>query len=246
MDKITAPELGRRLGVSLPRVHRELDRLGVARRGRGVVRDVPQDAGERIADRLGAVPVIPAGFDRVEMLVLAVLVRSPLGVRSLRQAATRSGVSPTAVSRALGRLEAAGLVERRVRMEAAGAAQQVARWQPVDHLHWSPALLSAVRVVRLPRQRFATTVGPVPRRFAHLFWNTDSRRLQLPDDAAYVAGRLLGLDDIEATMWALRHLPRAAIETAVSRRGTDARTRALAGLLADQHAADDGEVVGHG
>src|SRR5579884_1838729 len=93
---LSAPALARRLGVSVPRVHRLLDVEGVAPAGgRGRARAVSKRVADRVARRVGAVPVLPAGFDRMEMLVLAAVARAPLGLESARAVARVAGVSPT-------------------------------------------------------------------------------------------------------------------------------------------------------
>jgi hypothetical protein len=72
----------------------------------------------------------------------------------------------------------------------------------------------------------------VPGRLAHLFWNADLSKVQLPRDARYVAGRILTSNDIQALAWMARSLPHKAIVEASRARGIDKQVQALARNLA--------------
>jgi hypothetical protein len=72
----------------------------------------------------------------------------------------------------------------------------------------------------------------VPGRLAHVFWNADLRKVQLPRDARYVAGRILTSNDTQALAWMARSLPPKAIVEASQARGMDKRMQALAQNLA--------------
>jgi len=76
----------------------------------------------------------------------------------------------------------------------------------------------------LPRQ--------VPRQLAHLFWNADLSKIQLPRDARYVAGRILTSNDTQGLAWMVRALPPKAIVEASQARGMDEHKQALARNLA--------------
>lgn len=228
----TTSELARRLGVSIPRVHRELDKLQVARTKRGVARHIPDGAYEAVSREIGATPLIPDGMTREQVLILAALIRSPLGLASARAAATKSGISPTVASRVLQKLEKDGLAERKSRTEARGRAMNVTRWHARSEGEWPQAIRHAARSATLPTPVRPAIPEHLPRRFQHLFWNTDPNALSLPEDAAFVAHRMLTSDGAEAMLWALQHLPPEAIRNAVSVRGVDARTKSLARLVA--------------
>jgi hypothetical protein len=72
----------------------------------------------------------------------------------------------------------------------------------------------------------------VPGRLAHLFWNADLSKVQLPRDARYVAGRILTSNDTQALAWMARSLPPKAIVEASQARGMDKHKQALARNLA--------------
>ncbi|WP_341729580.1 helix-turn-helix domain-containing protein [Brooklawnia sp.] len=227
----TTAQLARRLGISVPRVHRELDKLHVSRTKRGVAREIPHGAYAAIAGAIGATPLIPDGTTREQVLILAALIRSPLGLTSARAVATKSGTSPTVASRILQDLEKHDLVERKSRVEARGRAMNVARWHARNEGAWPHEVLHAARSATLPTPVRSPTPRHLPRKFQHLFWNTDSSSLALPQDATYVAHRLLTSGGGEAMFWALQHLPSEAIEKAISIRGVDTRTKSLARLV---------------
>jgi len=65
----------------------------------------------------------------------------------------------------------------------------------------------------------------VPPRLRHHFWNATGRELSLPENADYVAARLLRSDDPDAVSWAARSLPAASIEKTARLRGLSERQR---------------------
>ena len=83
-----------------------------------------------------------------------------------------------------------------------------------------------MRRTRLPQKR--AEKKPLPAHVHHLFWNAEVSKLSPKTDGSYLAERLLHSPDIRAWQWALTNLKRADVETALSRRGVDERTRALA------------------
>src|SRR6266700_1094121 len=113
MDTYSLAATAAALGTSVPRVRRAVDRLGMSaeRTASGVFRLTPRQVDE-LARELGASPSVPE-LSRVEIRVLAALSRSPRGVASVREAARRAGVSPTAAAPALARLASSGLTARR-------------------------------------------------------------------------------------------------------------------------------------
>ncbi|PZQ88183.1 MAG: hypothetical protein DI534_11990 [Leifsonia xyli] len=219
---VSAPQVARTLGVSLPTAHRVLDAAGIPRTGRGRPRAMPSRLLDDVLAARGAVPSAP--LPRTQLRVLAALSRAPLGLPSARSVATRAGVSPTTASTGLQRLRDAGLVTRREHVIARGSAVAEWRWEPVIEA-WPSSLRSAVRATRLPRQQRAAV--PLPRALRHLFWNADFAELDPRRDGSYLAERLLTAPDANAWAWALTNLGRGDVETALGRRGIDARTKAL-------------------
>lgn len=213
---------------------RALDRSGLpvvkSAGGRALI---PSSTYQQLARRLGAVPEV-AGLTRQEALVLAVLNRRPLGLTSARAAAEGGGISPTSAGRALAHLRDLGYVSQGVEKLVEGKA--VAR--PIWRIRRSGAswqqVASLIRQVVPPQTKAQTGKLPrrVPGRLAHLFWNADLRKVQLPRDARYVAGRILTSNDTQALAWMTRSLPPKAIVEASQARGMDKRMQALAQNLA--------------
>src|SRR6185295_8755608 len=125
---------------------------------------------DRVRQALGVTPLVE-GLSRSETLVLAALRNAPFGLVSVRAAARRSGLSPTAASNALKRLRVRGLVTQRIETIAAGRARKVGIWRAnVTHRRW-PELDRALGEVESPR-RAKQTEDRVPGHLRHLFWNT--------------------------------------------------------------------------
>src|ERR1700733_10105244 len=103
MDTYTLAAAARALGTSAPRGRRAFLLLGmpVERATSGAFLLTSRQVDE-LARELGVTPPVP-GLSRVEVQLLAALSRSPRGVASIREAARRAGVSPTATARALAR-----------------------------------------------------------------------------------------------------------------------------------------------
>lgn len=228
MDIESAPTLAAATGVSLPRVHRLLDVRGVpAAPGPGQARRVPADAARAIHREIGAVPRRRSGLTRETVLAAKVIAHAPLGIRSARALARLTGTSPTTAAKALRELRSRGLVTRRTRTVASGRAVEVTEWVARSLATWPEDLLGDVKAATLPQPPRRERATAVPARFHHLFWNVDVRALTLPDDAAFVAARLLSAPDPTATAWALTELPREALDRAMSSRTFRARDRWL-------------------
>lgn len=222
---LTAPQVARVLGVSLPTAHRALDDAGVPRVGRGSVRTVTSEVVDEIVARRGAAP--RSAYSPSELRVLAALSRSPLGQPSARAVATKAGVSPTTASRVLETLAEGMLVARRDVVVASGRARHQTRWFAATD-QWPEALEQATRQTRLPEPETATgEPARLPAYLWHLFWNANVSDLDPARDGSYIAGRLLQAPDLRAWRWALSNLRRADIDTAIARRGVSDRTRAL-------------------
>jgi DNA-binding MarR family transcriptional regulator len=224
MDTITAPAIAEQLGVSLPTVHRLLDREGVPRLGRGRTRVVPVSVFERIRRARGTAPALP--IPAVEGRILAALLRSPHGLGSARRVAELASVSPTAASRHLRALLRAGLVSHHTRRVAEHKVIDKSEWRvDTKNTYW-PELAPAIRSIRLPEHRQARS-DSLPRWLKHHFWNADPKTLTMRENGAYIARRLLNSGDAAAVQWALTNADPQHLRDAVAGRGADVRTKAL-------------------
>lgn len=232
--KVTSGEAARMLGTSVARVLRAVPSLDAppARTPGGHVRLTLAQVDE-LRTSLGAVPVT-AGRTRVELLVLAALLKRPIGLRSARAVAVAAGVSPTAASMVLRALDDEGLVVARPRTLVEGRPRSTATWEVCRE---SPALqelrpilrrTSTPRGVR-PGVRRATVL---PTRLRHNVWNVDRRTLAGPLDTTFLAGRLLASDDPQSLAWLVRHVDGASIARAASMRGVSEARRAFAAAVA--------------
>lgn len=232
MDTISASEAARRLGTSVPRVRRAIDRLGLDVNGRGGGRVLLSESQlERLRSELGVVPSID-GLSRVETQVLAALARAPRGLATMRAVARRAGVSPTAAGRAVRSLAARGLVRREREWVAAGRAREVELVRAnVGAPDWA-SLAPRLAAVRLPAGREPRRPSRLPSRLRHLFWNADPSRLDLRAHGGYVAERLLSSHDLDGLAWGARALTAPDWDEAARNRGLSAQERALAHNLA--------------
>jgi len=235
MDTYSLAAAARALGTSAPRVRRAVDRLGmpVERTAAGVFRLTSQQVDE-LALELGVALPMP-DMSRVETRVLAALSRSPRGVASVREAARRAGVSPTAAGRALGRLASGGLITATPVMLARGHASEAQVYQVRFGSPQWLELATAVARVRLPARREGSHAKRVPPHLLHLFWNTAPAQLDVTASAPFIARRLITSFDPDGLAWGTANLPAAAWEHAAATRGLDPPRRALAHNLA-QHA----------
>lgn len=231
MDTISAADLARELGTSVPRVTRALERLGIdARLPSGRFAIVAADA-ERLRSELGATPTV-VGLTRPETMALAALRSAPFGLVSARAVARRSGLSPTATTRALEGLLSKDLATQRSEVIAAGRARPARVWRAnVTSDRWAeldPALAEVVPPAQ-PRPRS----GRVPPHLRHLFWNTAESQLELDRAGAYIARRLLRTMDLQGLAWGARALAPKDWSQAAGARGLDPKTRRLARNLAE-------------
>ena len=81
-------------------------------------------------------------------------------------------------------------------------------------------LLPILHEVRLPDPPESELPIQLPDHLWHLFWNADPRQVNPRRDGAVIAHRAMVASDPEAIGWVVRHLPSAAIEEALSYRGT--------------------------
>lgn len=226
---LTTGRVADRLGTTRSRVHRAV--------AQGVVRPEATDGGHLrftasdvalLERRLGFAPAV-AGLSREEVLVAAALLGRPLGLRSARAVARAAGVSPTTASRALRHLEQAELVRRRRRRVMLGIPTDIDVWE-VDARNRSWARLAPILADTVFPEASEPEMGEerVPIWLRHLFWNADMRLLDVPRDAAYIAGRILASDDAQAHAWAAATLPAEAFLHAAQMRGVPGRRAALA------------------
>lgn len=231
MDSISAADLARDLGTSVPRVSRALEHLGIdARLPNGRFAIAAADA-ERLRSELGVTPTV-AGLTRPETMALAALRSAPFGLVSARAVARRSGLSPTAAARALEGLLDKGLVTQSSEVIAAGRARSALIWRAnVASDRWADLDPALDKV--LPPARPQQVSRRVPRHLRHLFWNTAESQLEVDSAGPYIARRLLQTMDLQGLAWGARALPQDAWRQAESARGLDPKVRQLARNLAE-------------
>jgi hypothetical protein len=197
---ISTTEAARALNTTLPRVHRALSRLGIAKADGHQWRLTDIDF-QRLRADLGLAPD-QEDVGREELFVLAALRQHSLGLRSARAVARVARVSPTTASRALARLEDKGYVVHSVRRIVEDVVEEVELWE----INWaSPAwqsLESDVRLTVLPCRAAADHAATSPPKYLdHLFWNVDRSSLDLDSDGAFIALRILGSSDLQGLSW---------------------------------------------
>ncbi len=223
-----------RLGVPPTRVLAAVraSQVGATKDARGRWR-LPAGTVAALTARWGAVPRRCDGLDREPMLVLAALTRRPRGLASARAVAAAAGVSPTTASRCLKALAERGLVAARKESRILrGAAVTTPVWRVCWRAPGWEGRLPALGEVVLPARGTPPPAWSLPEHVWHLVWNADPRMVVLPDDAAFVAGRVLDAADPEAEAWAARALPAEAWERAAAFRGRSSRQRAVARQMA--------------
>lgn len=234
MDTISAAELARRLGTSVPRVTRAAQQLDLdARQPSGRFAFTPRQA-DRVRRALGVTPRVD-GLSRSEIFALAALRNAPFGLVSARAVGRRAGLSATAAGRALESLRAKGLAEQSTETVAAGRAREMKIWRAnLPHPRW-PSLDSVLERVERPAMsdRPRRPDKRVPRRLRHLFWNTAESQLDVSSAGAYIAGRLLRTMDLQGLAWGAKALGPADWERAALVRGLDPEVKRLAGNLAE-------------
>ncbi len=232
MDTYSLADAARRLGTSSPRVRRAVGRLGwPAQPDASGAFHLTEEQVSRLAHALGVTPLIP-GMSRTDVLVLAALSRSSRGVSSVREAARRAAVSPTAAGRALARLVARGLVRQAPVMLARGRASEATVHQVRFGSDEWLALAPVVAKVQLPDRASRPRAKRVPPHLLHLFWDTTPAQLDVATSAPYIARRLLTTFDPDGLAWGSVNLPASAWEHAAATRGLEPPKRALAHNLA--------------
>jgi hypothetical protein len=234
MDTISAAELARKLGTSVPRVTRAARQLGLdARQPNGRFAFTPRQA-DHVRRALGVTPRVD-GLSRSEIFALAALRNAPFGLVSARAVGRRAGLSATAAARALESLRAKGLAEQSTETVAAGRAREMKIWRAnLPHPRW-PSLDSLLERVERPakQERPQRAEERVPRRLQHLFWNTAESQLDVGRAGAYIARRLLRTMDLQGLAWGAQALGPADWERAALARGLDPEVRRLARNLTE-------------
>lgn len=232
MDTYSLAAAARRLGTSSPRVRRAVDRLclPVERDASGAFHLTGPQV-EELARALGVTPPAP-GLSQIDIQVLAALSKSPRGVSSVREAARRAGVSPTAARRALERLTAQGIITQTPMMLARGRASEMTVYQVRFGSSKWLSLAPAIANVRLPGPVSRPRAKRVPPHLLHLFWNTAPAQLDVERSAPYIAKRLLTTFDADGLAWGTANLPASAWEHAATARNLEPAQRALAHNLA--------------
>jgi hypothetical protein len=231
MDTLSGARVARELGTSVPRISRAIRRLGIdARQPNGRLALTPAQA-ERLRRALGVAPEVE-GLTRSETVVLAALRSAPFGLVSARAVSRRSGLSPTASSRALKSLLAKELVLQSNEVIAAGRAREVQIWRANPrHPRWR-RIDPLLDRVELPRTSKPPT-GRVPAHLRHLFWNTAESQLDASRAGPYVARRLLRTMDLQGLAWGAKALEPSDWRRGARGRGLDPRARRLARNLAE-------------
>ena len=166
---------------------------------------------------------------RVERLVLAATVSQP-GLRSIAAVAAAAGVSWSAARHALHSLGARGAVRFRTWKETwRHGVREVGTWEPDAGSEHFEELLAQTACVNLPLQSSPSEhSGTLPPQLWHLFWDhPDPSALRLPEDAAYVANRLLNGPSAHAALWAASRLQEDELHACVSLRSTRPAIRSL-------------------
>jgi MarR family protein len=232
--RVSAAETARRLGTTVPRVKRAIERLGLpieTRPGGRVA--ISRRQFKRLRQELGVREKID-GLSPTEVAVLSTLAHSPFGLVSSRAVAQRARISPTSASKALKRLEQRGLAQRERTWVAAGRARE----QEIIRANYSspqwPALAPKLAKVDPPAamRHERPNRRTVPPRLRHLFWNSAESQLDLEQAGGYIARRLVQTGDLEGLAWGAANLRPKDWRHAAKARGIDRRRRALALNLA--------------
>ena len=144
--------------------------------------------------------------------------------------ARAAGLSWSAARRALDELNATGAIRRTKSMQSwrLGVRERSVFTADMASPAFQALWPQAERVRLPPRPTPKVYAGPLPGPFWSLFWNhPDPSKLSLPDDADYIANRLLNGPSALAALWASVYLPADALRSCLSLRSTKAHTRDL-------------------
>lgn len=233
MNTYTSEQVAARLGTSRKRVHAAAKTLGLVGDGRGARVRFTGEQANRLAEVLGATPPVE-GLTRTESLVLAVLSRRPMGLVSHRAVARACSLSPATAVKAVGSLQAKGLVTVEREVRALGRAQEVTVIR-ANNLHpdWSRRL-GQLQHVHPPVSQ-DDGAAELPAYLRHAFWNVDDatyKSLDIHKNGAYIADRALTTNDPNLLAFAAAHLDADAWKGAARARGRSVRGKRLADNLA--------------
>ena len=174
-------------------------------------------------------PIPGERLTRSQRRVLAAVANNA-ALDSVAGVARAAGLSWSATRRALDELSATGAVRQATSMQSWHLGVRERSIWTVDMA--SPAFQAMwpqAEHVRLPpRPTPRVYAGPLPGQFWSLFWNhPDPSKLRLPDDADYIANRLLNGPSALAALWASVRLPADALRSCLSLRSTKPHTRDL-------------------
>ena len=182
-----------------------------------------------LADADAGPPAAGDLLTRGERLMLAA-VSQHAGLDTIAGASRASGLSWSAAKSALGSLERRGAIRRRTWVQSwLDGIRERSVWAPAVSLPGFEQLWAQARHVHLPTPAEPSVyAGPLPPQFWSLFWNhPDPSTLTLPEDAEYVAHRLLNGPSPHAALWASARLPADALRSCLRLRSTEPRTRDL-------------------
>jgi DNA-binding transcriptional ArsR family regulator len=140
-------------------------------------------------------------LSRIDVRVLAALSRSPRGVASVREAARRAGVSPTAATRALARFTSLGLITETRTMTAQGQATTATVYRVRFGSRQWLELAPVIAQVRLAARHEKPPARRVPPYLLHLFWNVAPAQLDVATSAPFIARRLITSFDPDGLAW---------------------------------------------
>ena len=224
---------GRSAQLSLRMSDEELARIRAAAdaSGQSVAEFVRAAVASRCGPDSGADPRPVPGerLTRSQRRVLAAVMEHA-ALDSVTGVAQAAGLSWSAARRALDELSASGAIRQAKSMQSWRMGVRERSTWTVDMA--SPAFQAmwpqAERVKLPPRPAPEVYAGPLPGHFWSLFWNhPDPSKLRLPDDAEYIANRLLNGPSALAALWASVHLPADALRSCLSLRSTKPHTRDL-------------------
>jgi len=225
---ITIADTAGRLGTSVHRVTRAVERLGIPTSPASIERGRPprviDDTGfARLLDDLGSTPSV-SSLPREELFILAAFNMNPFGFNSRRAVANVANVSPTTATVIVDQLIDGGLVGEvsRLRRYAGRVVDATVLEANRDSPKWNDALAD-VLATRLPSPRGTKEPKIVPRRFWHIFWNASPAQLPIDKHADFIASRMLLSKDPLAISWVASHLPASSIEKVASLRQVNQR-----------------------
>jgi len=125
------------------------------------------------------------------------------------------------------------LVQERQERVVEGEVTDILVWVLCWHTpEWRSLAPVMARVVLPAPRQSAPRQRSVPSRFAHLFWNEDTAKLDVERDGTMIAERILRSNDTEAIAWARGAILPASLHRVRGLRNVPPRVAALADALA--------------